>query len=335
MKLKLKKLMAILLSATLITTYCCSCGINKEKETLTKITVSEVAHSVFYAPQYVAIALGFFEEEGLEIDLINGNGADKVMTSVLSGEAEIGLSGPEAAIYIYLEGKQDHAVVFSQLTKRDGSFLVAREPIENFSFDMLKGKYVIGGRAGGVPLMTFLYVLKQNGLDPEKDLTVDSSVQFAMMAGAFTAGTGDFVNLFEPTASSVVSEGKGYIVASIGKEGGEIPYTAYYSSKSYIEKNPETIQKFTNAVTKGQKWVETHSAAEIAEVIKDFFPDSDIKLLTEVTQRHKDIDAWNTNGIMTEDSFNRLQDVIESAGELSKRVEFKDVVDNSFAEKAK
>ncbi len=335
MKLKFKKFIALILSATLIATFCCSCSFNKEKEELTKITVSEVAHSVFYAPQYVAIALGFFEEEGLEIDLINGNGADKVMTSVLSGEAEIGLSGPEAAIYIYLEGKKDHAVVFSQLTKRDGSFLVGREPIENFSFDMLKGKYVIGGRAGGVPLMTFLYVLKQNGIDPEKDLTVDSSVQFAMMAGAFTAGTGDFVNLFEPTASSVVSEGKGYIITSIGQESGEIPYTAYYSSKSYIEKNPEIIQKFTNAVTKGQKWVETHSAEEIAEVIKDFFPDSDISLLTEVTQRHKDIDAWNTNGVMTEESFNRLQDVIESAGELSERVEFNKIVDNSFAEKAK
>ncbi|MBQ5320550.1 MAG: ABC transporter substrate-binding protein [Oscillospiraceae bacterium] len=329
-----KKIICILCCLSLLAVILCGCSRTKENGVIT-LTVSEVAHSVFYAPQYAAIALGYFEEEGLNIELINGNGADKVMTSVLSGEADIGLAGPEAAIYVYLEGKEDHAVVFSQLTKRDGSFLVSREPIENFSFDLLKGKYIIGGRAGGVPLMTLEYVLKQNGLYPGKDLTVDSSVQFAMMAGAFTGGTGDFVTLFEPTASAVVSEGKGYIVASIGEESGEIPYTAYFANKSFLSENPETVQKFTNAITKGQKWVATHSAAEIAEVIASFFPDTDLPLLTKAMQSHIDIDAWNTDSVMEKQAFDRLQDVMTEAGELDKRVDFEALVDNSFAQKAK
>ena len=331
-----KILTRIITSATVaVMSLCLFSSCRKEEEKLTKITVNEVAHSVFYAPQYAAIALGFFEEEGLDIELICGNGADKVMASVLSGESQVGLAGPEASIYVYLEGKENHAVIFSQLTKRDGSFLVSRNQEPDFTFDNLKGKYIIGGRAGGVPLMTLLYTLKQKGLDPEKDLTVDSSVQFAMMAGAFTAGTGDYVTLFEPTASSVVREGKGHIVASIGEISGEIPYTAYFANKNYIKDNPEIIEKFTRAVTKGQKWVDTHTAEEIAKVIAPYFPDNDLELLTEVTKRHKDIDAWNTNGIMTEESFNRLQDVMESAGELEKRVVMNEIVDNSFAEKVK
>lgn len=334
MKLLKRKIICILCCVGLLlaTFYGCK---KSEKDGVITLTVSEVAHSVFYAPQYAAIALGFFEEEGIEIELINGNGADKVMTAVLSGEADIGLAGPEAAIYVYKEGREDHAVIFSQLTKRDGSFLVSRKPIDNFSFDMLKGKYVIGGRAGGVPLMTLEYVLKENGLTPNVDLTVDSSVQFAMMAGAFTGGTGDFVTLFEPTASSIVAEGKGYIVASIGEESGEIPYTAYFANKSLLKKDPETIQKFTNAITKGQKWVETHSAKEIAEVIKDFFPDTSIELLTEAMQSHKDIDAWNTDSVMKKEAFDKLQAVMTEAGELDGYVEFEKLVDNSFAEKAK
>lgn len=329
-----KKILSILSLSCLLLCIFCGCKRDIRDEMIT-LTVSEVAHSVFYAPQYAAISLGFFEEEGLQIELINGNGADKVMTSVLSGEAEIGLAGPEASIYVYSEGKTDHAVIFSQLTKRDGSFLVSREPIENFDFDMLKGKYVIGGRAGGVPLMTLEYVLKEKGLVPGKDLTVDSSVQFAMMAGAFTGGTGDFVTLFEPTASAVVSEGKGHIVASIGKESGEIPYTAYFANKSFISKNPETIQKFTNAITKGQKWVASHSAAEIADAIASFFPDTDKDLLTKAMQSHIDVDAWNTDSVMKKEAFDRLQDVITEAGELKEKVDFYTLVDNSFAEKAK
>lgn len=301
---------------------------------LEEITVSEVTRSVFYAPQYAAITNGFFEDEGLDVTLITGQGSDKVMVSVLAEQVEIGLSGPETTIYVYNEGRENHPVIFSQLTKRDGSFLLGREPIEDFSWDMLEGSYILGGRKGGMPQMTLEYVLKQNDLVPNVDVTVDTNVQFALMAGAFSGGQGDYVALFEPTASMMVEEGKGYIVASIGEESGEIPYTCYYSSKDYIAENPEVIQKFTNAIYKGQQWVDENSALDIAKSISSFFPDTDIELLETVTQRHKDADAFMTNPVLTEESFDRLHTVIEQAGVIEKRADYTELVDNSFAEKA-
>jgi len=309
-------------------------GCAGDEKALKKVTLSEVTHSVFYAPQYVAMAKGFFAEEGIELDLVNGQGADKVMTAVVSGQADIGLSGPEAAIYVWGEGRDDFAVVFAQLTKRDGSFLLGREPDPDFTWDKLKGSYLIGGRTGGVPAMTLDYVLRSHGLEPNVDLTVDNSIQFALMGGAFTGGTGDYVTLFEPVASAVEAEGKGYILASVGEESGEIPYTAYYASKSYMKENPEIIQGFTNAIYKGQQWCAEHSAQEIAEVIADQFPDNDLELLVTVTQRHKDIDAWNGTPVMTEDAFERLQTVMDQAGELTKPADYSALVDNSYAEKA-
>ena len=302
-----------------------------ENEKPVKITLSEVAHSVFYAPQYVALELGFFEEEGLEVDLINGNGADKVMTSVISGEAQIGLAGPEACIYLYNQGKENHGVIFGQLTKRDGSFLVGREKEENFTWENLRGKEVIGGRKGGVPEMTLEYVLSQNGVKPHEDVTIDTSVQFALMAGAFTGGQGDYVALFEPTASMVEQEGKGYVLTSIGKDSGEIPYTAYFCSKEYMAENPDVIQKFTNAVYKGQKWVMEHTPEEVAEYMQPYFTDSSLEILTKVAQRYKDIDAWCTDPVMTEESLERLQVVMENAGELEKRADYNAIVNNEFA----
>ena len=302
-----------------------------ENEKPVKITLSEVAHSVFYAPQYVALELGFFEEEGLEVELINGNGADKVMTSVISGEAQIGLAGPEACIYLYNQGKENHGVIFGQLTKRDGSFLVGREKEENFTWENLRGKEVIGGRKGGVPEMTLEYVLSQNGVKPHEDVTIDTSVQFALMAGAFTGGQGDYVALFEPTASMVEQEGKGYVLTSIGKDSGEIPYTAYFCSKEYMAENPDVIQKFTNAVYKGQKWVMEHTPEEVAEYMQPYFTDSSLESLTKVAQRYKDIDAWCTDPVMTEESLERLQVVMENAGELEKRADYKAIVNNEFA----
>jgi len=307
-----------------------ACGEKK----LVSIKLSEVTHSIFYAPQYVALNLGYFEEEGLSVELINGQGADKVMTAVLSGQADIGFSGPEAAIYVYNEGKADHAVVFAQLTKRDGSFLVGREPQPDFEWTDVKGKYIIGGRKGGVPEMTLEYVLKKNGVMPGVDVEIDTSVQFALMAGAFTGGTGDYVALFEPVASTLEREGKGYIVASIGKDSGEIPYTAYYAKKSYIEKNPQIIQKFTNAIYRGQVWVDTHTPEEVAEVLKDSFPDSDKDLLTTVVKRYKDQDTWNKDPIMKKESLELLQEVMKEAGELEKEAPYEALVDNSFAQKA-
>ena len=301
----------------------------------TPLTVSEVARSVFYAPQYAAMTLGYFDEEGLSVTIVTDNGADKVMTAVVAGQADIGFSGPEACIYVAAEGKEDHPVVFAQLTQRDGAFLVGRDPVEGkFDWNSLKGTHLIGGRAGGVPLMTLEYVLRQKGIDPETDLTVDSSVQFALMAGAFTGGQGDYVALFEPTASSVEREGKGYVLASIGEESGELPYTCYYASQSWLAAHTDTAQAFANAIQKGQTWVKTHSPEEIAQAIAPFFPDAELSLLTSACARHKEIEAFAETPVMKQEAFERLQDVIEQAGELTQRAEFSSLVDNTFAEKA-
>ena len=307
---------------------------NSKEVALQKVRVNEVTRSVFYAPQYVAIAKRFMEEEGLEVELTTGQGADKVMTAVLANQSDIGFAGPEASIYVYNEGKEDYCEVFAQLTQKDGSFLVSREKTDNFSWQDLKGKTIIPGRKGGVPYMTFEYVLKKNGLNPQTDLVLDDSIKFDLMAGAFSGGTADYVTLFEPTATMTQNAGKGYVVASVGEASGEIPYTAYFAKKSYIKNNSETIQKFTNAIYKGQKWVEEHSMKEVAEAIKGFFPDTDVELLATVLQSYKDIDAWKTTPVMKEESYNLLQTVMEEAGELKQKAPFDKVVNNSYAEKA-
>lgn len=311
----------------------CNKKINEKSEIQT-IKMNEVTRSVFYAPQYVSINNGYFRDNGIEIELTTGQGADAVMTSVLSGESEIGFAGPEASIYVYNEGKEDYTQVFAQLTKRDGSFLVSKEKVEKFDWKNLKGKTVIPGRKGGVPYMTLEYVIKQKGLNPQTDLKLDDSIKFDLMASAFTSGSADYVTLFEPTASNIQKLNKGYIVASVGKESGEIPYTAYFAKKSYIENNEKTIQNFTNAIYKGQKWVKEHTSKEITEVIKDFFPDTDLNLLETAVQSYKDIDAWNENPILKEESFNKLQDVISLAGELKAKAPYDKIINNKYAEKA-
>ncbi|WP_206458202.1 ABC transporter substrate-binding protein [Anaerovorax sp. IOR16] len=325
------KLFSITLCFLLIISVMAGCGSKPQEKD--KVSLCEVTHSIFYAPQYAAINLGFFEEEGIEVELTNGQGADKVMAAVLSNNVDIGFSGPEASIYVYNEGKDDYTEVFAQLTKRDGSFLVAREEDSDFSWDKIRGKKVLPGRKGGVPYMTLEYVIRQNGLDPYKDTILDNSIQFALMAGAFTSGTGDYVTLFEPTASMLEKEGKGYIVSSIGEESGEIPYTAYFAKKSFIEENQDLIERFTKAIYKGQKWVESHDAKEIAEVVAPSFPDTDVSLLTTVVQRYKDIDVWNSDPILKEESFNLLQEVMTQAGELKQKAPYEEVVNNTYAEK--
>lgn len=307
---------------------------NSNNTNIKTIKVNEVTRSVFYSPQYVAIAKNFFEDYGIEIELTTGQGADAVMTSILSNQCDIGFAGPEASIYVYNEGKEDYTEVFAQMTKKDGSFLVARNATDNFSWQDLKGKTVIPGRKGGVPYMTLEYVLKQNGINPKTDLILDDSIKFDLMAGAFSSGNADYVTLFEPTASNTQNQGKGFIVASVGEAAGEIPYTAYFAKKSYIENNEETIQNFTNAIYKGQLWVKEHSSEEIAEVIQSFFPDTDLELLSEVIQNYKNIDAWNETPILKEESFNRLQEVMTSAGELTQKAPYKKIINNSFAEKS-
>ncbi|WP_367925498.1 ABC transporter substrate-binding protein [uncultured Ruthenibacterium sp.] len=326
------KVIALALAAALALGVLAGCA--KTEQPLEKVTVCEVTHSIFYAPQYVAMALGFFEEEGLDVELSNGGGADKVMSAVLSGSIDIGFAGPEASIYVYNEGKEDYTQVFAQMTKRDGSFLVAREPDEDFTWDKLKGAHILPGRKGGVPYMAFEYAIRQNGMDPATDMTLDTSVQFDNMTGAFLGGTGDYVTMFEPTASAVQAEGKGYIVAAVGDEAGEIPYTAYFAKKSYIEDNAELIQRFTNAVYKGQQWVQEHSAREVAEVVQDSFADTDLELLESAVQSYQDIGAYSTDPVMTEESFNLLQTVMTEAGELTQTAPWAEVVNNTFAEKA-
>ena len=312
---------------------CVGCG--RTESGLDKVRVCEVTHSIFYAPQYAAIALGFFEEEGIAVELSNGQGADAVMAAVLSGNIDVGFAGPEASIYVYNEGKQDYTQVFAQLTRRDGSFLIAREPDDDFTWDRVKGKTILPGRKGGVPYMALEYVLRQNGIDPYADTTLDNSVQFSMMTAAFTGGTGDYVTAFEPTASMLQQEGKGYIVASVGEASGDIPYTAYFAKKSYIEKHSDLIQRFTNAVYKGQQWVATHTDAEVAEAVAEFFTDTSLDLLTASVASYRAIGAWNTDPVMSEESFNRLQTVMTQAGELKQTADFAAVVNNTFAEKAK
>ena len=308
------------------------CGQSSE---LTVVRVNEVTHSVFYAPQYVAMSLGFFEEEGLQVELSNGGGADKVMTAVVSGQSDIGLAGPESCIYVYNQGKEDYPVIFAQLTKRDGSFLVGRTD-EEFSWENLRGKTIIGGRKGGVPEMTLEYVMAHNGVTPHVDAVVDTSVQFNMMAGAFTGGQGDYVTLFEPTATEVVEAGKGYILCSIGEESGEIPYTAYFASQSYMAQNPQVIQGFTNAIARAQRWIAQHTDREVAEAMVAQFPDTSVELLEKVTARHRAIDAWNATPVMEPSALERLETVMEHAGELTRAewVDFDKLVDNSFAETA-
>ncbi len=307
---------------------------SEDKSSLKTIHVSEVTRSVFYAPQYVAINNGYFEEKGLKIELSTGQGADAVMTSVLANQVEIGFAGPEASIYVYNEGKEDYTEVFAQLTKKDGSLLVSRTEEENFNWENLRGKTVIPGRKGGVPYMTLEYVLKKHGINPETDVVLDDSIKFDLMAGAFAAGNADYVTLFEPTASLTEQEGKGYVVASVGEEAGEIPYTAYFAKKSYIEANEDIIQNFTDAIYKGQIWVKEHSAEEIATVIQDFFPDTSIEMLTEAIQTYKDIDAWNETPILKEESFDRLQEVMTLAGELENAAPYDKVVNNTYALKS-
>ena len=302
---------------------------------LVRVRVNEVTHSVFYAPQYVAMSLGFFADEGLQVELTNGGGADKVMTAVVSGQSDIGLAGPESCIYVYNQGKDDYPVIFAQLTKRDGSFLVGRVD-EDFSWENLRGKTIIGGRKGGVPEMTLEYVMAQNGVTPHVDAVVDTSVQFNMMAGAFTGGQGDYVALFEPTATEVVEAGKGYILCSIGEESGEIPYTAYFASQSYLAQNPEIVQGFTNAIARAQQWIADHTDREVAEAMVSQFPDTSVDLLEKVTARHRAIDAWNATPVMEQHALERLEEVMEHAGELTRNqwVDFDKLVDNSFAQKA-
>lgn len=300
---------------------------DKDKNSnLKEVKVAEVAHSIFYAPQYVAHKLGYFEDEGLDVEIILTSGADKVTAAVLSGDVNIGFCGSEATIYVYGEGEKDYLVNFAGLTKRDGSFLVSREKYDNFTLDDLKGKNIIGGRKGGMPEMTLEWALKQNGIDPKKDVNIDTSIAFAAMSGAFIGGEGDFVSLFEPNALDIEKNGYGYVVASIGELGGIVPYTAYNARLSYIEENPDVIEGFTKAIQKGLDYVHAHTSKEVAELLVDYFPDTSLSDLTTLVERHKEIDSWFTTTEIKEDDFNHIQEIMISAGELKNKVPYNKLV---------
>ena len=305
------------------------------EEKLTKVTLNEVAHSIFYAPQYVAIEEGYFKDEGLDLTLVTGFGADKTMTAVISGEADIGFMGAEASVYTYQEGATDAVVNFAQLTQRAGNFLVAREEMPDFKWEDLKDKKVLGGRKGGMPEMVFEYILRKNGLDPQKDLTIDQSIDFGSTAAAFTGDTSaDFTVEFEPSATALEKEGAGYVVASLGVDSGYVPYTSYSAKTSYMDKNPEIIQKFTNALQKGMEYVQSHTPEEIAEVIAPQFAETDLDTVTAIVKRYYDQDTWKSNLIFEKESFELLEDILEDSGELSERVSYEDLVTIKYAREA-
>ena len=307
----------------------------KEEPKLTKVTLNEVAHSIFYAPQYVAIEEGYFKDEGLDLTLVTGFGADKTMTAVISGEADIGFMGAEASVYAYQEGATDPVVNFAQLTQRAGNFLVAREEMPDFKWEDLKDKKILGGRKGGMPEMVFEYILRKNGLDPQKDLMIDQSIDFGSTAAAFSGDTSsDFTVEFEPSATALEKEGAGYVVASLGVDSGYVPYTSYSAKTSYMEKNPEIIQKFTDALQKGMEYVQTHTPEEIAKVIAPQFAETDLDTVTTIVKRYYDQDTWKSNLIFEKESFELLEDILEDAGELKERVSYENLVTTEYAAKA-
>ena len=307
----------------------------KDEAKLAKVTLNEVAHSIFYAPQYVAIEEGYFKDEGLDMTLITGFGADKTMTAVISGEADIGFMGAEASIYAYQEGATDPVVNFAQLTQRAGNFLVAREEMPDFKWEDLKGRKVLGGRKGGMPEMVFEYILKQNDLDPQKDLSIDQSIDFGATAAAFTGDdSADFTVEFEPSATALEKQGTGYVVASLGVDSGYVPYTSYSAKTSYMKKNPDIMQKFTNALQKGMDYVQSHTPEEIAEVIEPQFPETDLDTITAIVKRYYDQDTWKENLVFGQDGFELLQDILEDAGELKERTPYAELVNTEFAQNA-
>ena len=326
----MKKLFCTLLAAALFLLPLTGCG--KKDDNL--IRLNEVTHSIFYAPLYLAMSLGYFEDEGLTVELTNGGGADKSMAAVLSGDADIGLMGPEAAIYVLTGGRQDSVQIIGQLTKRDGSFLMSRIDEPDFDYSSITGKEVIAGRRGGVPAMVLEYVLRQKGLIDGENITLNYDVQFNMTSSAFLGGVGDYVTMFEPTASEVVREGRGYIVASIGQSSGEVPYTAFMATKSYLANNGEKVQKFLNAVYKAMLYVQTGDDAEMAELLREHFPGTADQSLIDSLASYKRIDAWMTDPVMKEESLNRLQMIMTEAGELDAPVAYADLVNNTFAEQA-
>lgn len=308
-------------------------GATASAQNLEVVRLSEVVRSVFYAPQYVAIAKGFFEEQGLKVDLSTAWGADKGAAALISGAVDVGFFGPEATIYIYQQGAQDHLVGFAQLTERDGSFFMTRDPNEEFAWENVRGKTIVGARIGGVPQMCLEWVLKENGIRPFEDVEIITGLAFEAAVGAFEAGLGDYIAQFEPALSEIEARGRGKIVASIGAEAGPLTYTVYHARKSVLEKNPDLFLRFTRAIHQGQLWVYSHSAEEVAEVIAPFFPLIEHEILAKSMGLYQSIDAWPPTPIVSEAHFLHLQEIMIEAGELEQVVPFEILMDTTIAEK--
>ncbi|WP_436373315.1 ABC transporter substrate-binding protein [Cytobacillus sp. BC1816] len=327
MKKWMKVSILLLLTAILIVPLA-ACG----KDEMQNVRIAEVTRSIFYAPQYVALEKGFFEEEGLEVELTTTAGGDKTMTALLSDSADVALVGSETSIYVSAQGSNDPVINFAQLTQTDGTFLVSRNKIDNFSWDMLKGKTFLGQRKGGMPQMVGEFVLKKHGIDPHADMDLIQNIDYANIAPAFASGTGEFVQLFEPTASVFEKEGKGYIVASFGTESGHVPYTTFMTKQSYIDENKETVEKFTRAIYKAQQWVETHSAKETAEAIHGYFDNTELDVIEMVVDRYKSQGSFATDPILDTEEWENLQNIMDEAGELPKRIEHDTLVNTEIAE---
>ena len=331
---KILALVLCMILAGLSLTACSSKKAEVKTGGKTKVVLNEVAHSIFYAPMYVAIEEGYFAENGIELELVTGFGADKTMTAVLTDAADIGFMGCESSVYTYAGGTEDYVVNFAQLTQRAGNFLVAREPIENFTWDMLKGQDVLGGRAGGMPEMVFEYILLKNNIDPATDLRIDQSIDFGSTAAAFSGGSAAFTVEFEPHATLLEQKGDGYVVASLGEDSGYVPYTSFSAKKSYIEKHPETIQAFTDALQKGMDYVNAHTPEEIAKVIAPQFAETDLDTLTKIVERYHQQDTWKQDLIFEQESFDLLQNILIEFKVLEKKVPYEDLVNTDFAKKA-
>ena len=324
----MKKFLTIILSVFVLVFPFSGCKKTTDKNT---IRLNEVTHSVFYAPLYLAIENGYFEEQGLKIELTNGGGADNSMTAILSGSADVGLMGPETVIYVHNQGKSDAPKVFGQLTQKDGSFLVSKNPEPDFEWTDLKDKEILAGRKGGVPAMTFEYVLNELNMENGRDFNLNFDVQFNLMTSAFLGGTADYCTVFEPTASEYEALGRWHVVASVGAQGGEIPYTSFIALESFIKNNPVKIKSFLKAIKKAHEFMATHTEYEVAEAIVKQFPSTSITSIETSLKSYKAIDAWKTNLQATEESFTRLQNIMENAGELTNRAPFDKIVDNTLA----
>ncbi len=332
--LNFKRMKAVVSAFVLVIVSLTACGKVQNGGGKEQVVLNEVAHSIFYAPMYVAIEEGYFEDAGIDLQLVTGFGADKTMTAVLTGEADIGFMGCESTVYTYVGGNEDYAVNFAQLTQRAGNFLVSRTPVDDFSWSMLKGKEVLGGRAGGMPQMVFEYILLKNGIDPKTDVNIDQSIDFGSTAAAFSGGQGDYTVEFEPHATLLEEKKDGYVVASLGEDSGYVPYTSFCAKKSLIQEKPQMIQAFTDALQKGMDYVQSHSAEEIAKVIAPQFPETDFDTLATIIGRYHQQDTWKENLVFEQDSFDLLKNILRTSGVLEKDVPYEDLVVTEFAQNA-